>query len=44
MKTLISEVERQSRNGDFVADNVYCCQSSLVDGLLQKGVFNFEDI
>lgn len=45
MKTKqLTEIERQERNGQFVANNVYYCQSILVDGLLQEGVFNFEDI
>lgn len=40
----MNEIERQKRNGRFVADNVYICQSILVDKLLEEGVFNYEDI
>jgi len=40
----LTEIERQERNGRFVANEVYCCQSMLVEGLLEKGVFNYDDI
>jgi len=40
----LTELERQERNGKFVENNVYCCQSVLVDSILKRGVFNYEDI
>jgi len=40
----MNEIERQERNGNFVAREVYCCQSMLVEGMLEQGVFNYEDI
>ena len=40
----MNEIERQERNGNFVAREVYCCQSVLVDSMLEQGVFNYEDI
>lgn len=43
-KLTLTEVERQERNGRFVENNVYCCQSVLVDGMLKQGAFSFEDI
>jgi len=44
MTKQLTEVERQERNGAFVAREVFCCQSMLVEGMLKEGVFNFEDI
>jgi len=38
------DIEKQKKLGDFVANEVFICQSSLVDRMLQKGVFNLEDI
>ena len=40
----LTEIERQARNGAFVMREIFCCQSMLVEGLLKKEVFNFEDI
>ena len=37
-------IERQERNGNFVAREIYCCQSMLVEGMLKQGLFNYEDI
>lgn len=44
MKKKLTEIERQERNGKFVANEVYVCQSTLVGKLLQEGVFSFDDI
>ncbi len=38
------DVQRQEEIRKFVDEEVYVCQSSLVDGLLNKGIFNYEDI
>ena len=38
------DVDWQEKCRQFVANEVYLCQSMLVDAMLQKGVFNFEDI
>lgn len=38
------DIEKQKKLGEFVANEVFCNQSMLVEGMLQKGVFNIEDI
>jgi len=40
----MDESNRQERNRAFVQNNVICCQSMLVDEMLKKDVFNYEDI
>lgn len=40
----VIEIEKQEKLRQFVSREVYCCQSSLVDYLLQQGIFNYEDI
>ena len=40
----LTEIERQERNGKFVANEIYCCQSMLVEGMLEKEVFDYGDI
>lgn len=40
----LTEIERQERNGRFVRNEIYCCQSMLVEGMLEKGVFDYGDI
>jgi hypothetical protein len=37
-------VQKQEELRKFVDEEVYICQSSLVDGLLNKGIFNYEDV
>jgi hypothetical protein len=38
------DIQKQEDLRKFVEEEVYTCQSSLVDGLLNKGIFNYEDI
>jgi len=38
------EIEFQRDCDKFVSNNVQCCQSSLVGEMLEKEIFNYEDI
>jgi len=38
------EIELQRDCDKFVSNNVQCCQSSLVGEMLEKEIFNYEDI
>lgn len=38
------EISRQERNGKFVETEVICCQSMLVEMLLEKEIASYEDI